>query len=68
MRMELKCEVYEAADIQKMLKISKTSVYKFLADTYEKKGPFRVIKIGTLYRVPKNEFDEWLYGGGSAHA
>lgn len=62
--MQPKCEVYEATDIQQMLKISKTSVYKFLADTYEKQGPFRVIKIGTLYRVPKAEFDQWLYGDG----
>lgn len=62
--MEAKCGVYEAADIQKILKISKTSVYNFLADAYKNKSPFRVIKIGTLYRVPKAEFDQWLYGNG----
>lgn len=60
------CEVYEATEIQRMLNVSKTSVYKFLADVYEKQSPFRVIKIGTLYRVPKQDFDVWLYGGGDS--
>lgn len=63
LKMDSRCEVYEATEIQKILKVSKTSVYKFLSDVYAKQSPFRVIKIGTLYRVPKHEFDKWLYGG-----
>lgn len=62
--MKLQCDVYEASDIQHKLSISKTSAYKLLKEAYEQNGPFRVIKIGTLYRVPKKEFDLWLYGEG----
>lgn len=54
--------VYEADDIQKMLKIGKNKVYEFLEDVYSNTHFFTVIKIGKLYRVPKKSFDEWLNG------
>ncbi|MEY8515532.1 cysteine-rich KTR domain-containing protein [Lachnospiraceae bacterium 29-84] len=31
-------------------------------EAYERQKPFRVIKIGKLYRVPKEGFDQWLNG------
>ena len=35
----------------------------FLEDVYKQKNPpFRVLKIGKLFRVPKKGFDEWLNG------
>ena len=34
--------------------------YVFLEKVYEDQAPFKVIKIGKLYRVPKKSFDEWL--------
>lgn len=55
-------KVYEAEDIQKILKIGKNRVYNFLEDVYSNTHFFRVIKIGKLYRVPKKSFDEWLSG------
>ncbi len=53
-------KVYEAEDIQKILKIGKNKVYDFLEDVYSNTHFFKVIKIGKLYRVPKKSFDDWL--------
>lgn len=55
-------KVYEADDIQKILKIGKNKVYDFLEDVYTNTHFFKVIKIGKLYRVPKKSFDIWLNG------
>ena len=53
-------KVYEADDIQKILKIGKNKVYIFLEDVYSNTHFFKVIKIGKLYRVPKKSFNDWL--------
>lgn len=55
-------KVYDADDIQKLLGIGRSKAYAFLDEVYEKQKPFRVIKIGRLYRVPKETFDKWLNG------
>ena len=56
-------QVYLAGDIQRMLGIGKSKAYTFLEDVYKQKNPpFRVLKIGKLFRVPKKGFDEWLNG------
>lgn len=54
--------VYDASDIQKILGLSKSKVYLWLEEVYKEQMPFRVIKIGKLYRIPKESFDEWLSG------
>ena len=57
-------QVYLAADIQRMLGIGKSNAYTYLEDVYNQKNPpFKVLKIGKLFRVPKRGFDEWLNGG-----
>ena len=57
-------QVYLAADIQRMLGTGKSKAYTFLEDVYNQKNPpFKVLKIGKLFRVPKRGFDEWLNGG-----
>lgn len=54
-------QVYLAADIQRILGIGKSKSYTFLEEVYKQKNPpFRVIKIGKLFRVPKASFDAWL--------
>lgn len=59
-------QVYLAADIQKMLGIGKSKSYTFLEEIYHQKNPpFRVLKIGKLYRVPKQSFDTWLNASAS---
>lgn len=47
--------VYTAEDIMIMLKISKSTAYNLLHD-----APFSVIRIGDIYRVPKEAFDVWV--------
>lgn len=56
-------QVYLATDIQKILGIGKSKSYTFLEEVYNQKNPpFRVLKIGKLFRVPKKGFDEWVNG------
>lgn len=52
--------VYQAEDIQKILHLGKNKVYEFLEDVYNNTHLFKVIKIGRLYRIPKESFDQWL--------
>ena len=54
-------QVYYPAEIKVILGISKSRVYTFLDEIYRQKNPpFKVIKVGKLFRVPKRSFDEWL--------
>lgn len=56
--------VYLAADIQNKLNIGRSKTYEFLEQIYNLENPpFRVIKIGRLYRVPRKSFDNWLNAG-----
>ena len=54
--------VYDLADIQKLLKIGCTASYDFIAKVYKEGRPFPVLKIGSMYRIPKERFDMWLSG------
>lgn len=56
-------KVYEASDIQKILGLGRSKVYEFLEEIYQKQEPFVVIKIGKMYKVPKEPFDIWVSGG-----
>ena len=60
--MNIEKKVYDAEDIQKLLGIGRSKAYTFLNEVYENQKPFRVVKIGRLYRVPKEAFDKWLNG------
>lgn len=53
-------KVYDAEDIRRMLNIGKNKVYNFLDDVYNNNHFFKVIRIGKLYKIPKQSFDEWL--------
>ena len=53
-------KVYDVEDIQKLLGIGRSKAYAFLDEADQKQEPFRVIKIGKLFRVPKQSFDNWL--------
>lgn len=57
-------KVYLAEDIQNFLGLGRSKTYKYLQEVYKTQEPFRVFKIGKLFRVPKQSFDNWLYGGG----
>lgn len=53
-------KVYLASDVQKALAIGRSKTYEFLEEVYQKQEPFRVIKVGKLFRIPQKSFDEWL--------
>ena len=52
--------VYLASDIQKALGLGRSKTYLFLDEVYrqQENPPFRVIKVGKLFRVPKKSFDD----------
>ena len=52
--------VYEVEEIQEILHIGRTKVYEFIKAVYREQKPFKVIKIGNIYRIPKTSFDKWL--------
>lgn len=54
--------VYDLADIQRMLKIGCTASYDFIAKVYKEGNPFPVLRVGSMYRIPKEKFDMWLSG------
>lgn len=57
-------QVYDAEDLQTMLGIGRNKIYDFLEEVYQNQSPFRVIKIGKQYRIPRSAFDKWLNGSG----
>lgn len=54
--------VYDVVDIQKILGLGRSSAYEFLGKVYLEQNPFTVIKIGRLYKIPKEPFDTWVSG------
>ena len=60
--MDRNTKVYNAEDVQRLLGISRSKVYEYLEKVYKDKKPFRVIKIGRVYRIPMESFDKWLSG------
>lgn len=56
--------VYDVEDIQRLLGIGRSKAYTYLDEVYQVQEPFRVIKIGKLFRVPRQSFDSWLNGTG----
>jgi len=61
-KIEEKKTVYKPEDIQRMLDIGRSKTYQFLEEVYENQTPFKIIRVGTLYRVPVEPFDRWLNG------
>ena len=54
--------VYDVTDIQKILGLSRSKAYLWMEEVYQAKIPFRVVKIGKLYKIPKDSFDKWIKG------
>lgn len=47
--------VYTIDEIAAILRVSRTSAYRFV-----KSGKFKSVYIGTMLRISKESFDEWL--------
>ncbi len=61
---KMDCLMYTGDEVMAMLGLPKTTAYKFLNDIVEmqEKGeavPFKVLKIGRSFRIPKESFDKW---------
>ena len=61
---EKEAKVYTVQEITGMLAISKNAAYQFVRDN----PPFRVLKIGDTYRIPKESFDRWFETGNPENA
>jgi len=55
-------KLYDIEDLQELLGIGRTRAYQLVKEAYEKQQPFKVIKLGKLYRIPKKSFDDWMEG------
>lgn len=53
-------KVYTVADIQELLQMSRSAAYDFIRKVEKENAPFRVIRVGKSYRIPKVSFDQWL--------
>lgn len=58
----VQAKVYDAEDIQQILGLGRSKTYEFLGEVNKKQKPFRVIKIGRIYRIPKDSFYKWIDG------
>lgn len=54
--------IYEVIDVQKILGLGRTKTYEFIQEVYKNKTPFKVVKIGRIYKISKKSFDNWLNG------
>ena len=54
------CVVYSSTDVRKLLGLGRNTLYKFLEKVYHSQKPFKVIKIGNIYKIPKEPFDRWI--------
>lgn len=51
---------YNAKDIQKILGIGRSRAYEYLKEVEKNGEPFKVIKIGTIYKIPILSFNKWI--------
>ncbi|HJB90234.1 MAG: DNA-binding protein [Clostridiales bacterium] len=58
----MESRVYSVAEVKDILGVSRSKAYEFIKNAYKDEGPFRVIKVGDNYRIPKASFDQWLNG------
>lgn len=56
----MESKVYTVNDVKDLLGIGRSAAYEYIKKVEEQKEPFRVIKIGQSYRIPKESFDKWL--------
>jgi len=57
---------YTVEDVQRILDISKNRAYELVRNAYEAQSPFPVLKIGTIYRIPKEKFMCYARGDSGA--
>ena len=55
-------KLYDMDDLQELLGIGRTRAYELVKEAYKTQSPFKVIKLGKLYRIPKKPFDDCMEG------
>ena len=55
-------KVYSITEVKDILGVRRKKAYEYIRKVYKDKSPFRVIKVGTNYRIIKSSFDSWLEG------
>lgn len=53
-------KIYTIDEVSKLLSLGKSKTYEFIQKVYEEKKPFKVIKIGRVYKIFKDSFDCWI--------
>ena len=53
-------DTYTAEEIMAILKIGETTAYALIRDAYKNNKYFKVLKVGKLYRIPKQSFYNWF--------
>ena len=56
-------KVYTIKEVQQILGVSQSAIYRLIT----KSPPFRVLKIGSTYRIPKEGFDAWMQNAHDCH-
>ena len=52
---------YSVAEAGELIGVSRSKMYEFIKKEYESgKSEFRIIKVGSQYRIPKKSFEKWL--------
>lgn len=51
---------YNVKDIQNILGIGRSRAYEYLKEVQKTGEPFKVIKIGTIYKIPIQSFNNWI--------
>lgn len=62
---EIECKAYSGNEVMTILKLPKTTAYKFFKEILEaqdkgEEAPFPVHKIGRSIRIPRKPFDKWF--------
>ena len=58
----MEAKTYTITEVQEILQISRTKAYDYIRKVYQDGCPFKVLKVGDSYRIPKAGFDKWLNG------
>ncbi len=54
----MESKIYTVTNIKDLLNISRTKAYEYVKKVYKEGKPFKVIKVGENYRIPKTSFDK----------
>ena len=52
----MESKIYTVTNIKDLLNISRTKAYEYVKKVYKEGKPFKVIKVGENYRIPKTSF------------